>query len=134
MKLKIWVANCSSLFADSASISCLPPFLYVWMSSANPSFHDAIEEIARVRPQCCSVSRATLSWSFWRCGLNLPVFSFVMRSLTFSITQVISEFEVTNYPLSSIRDQPQIQFLVRNVQPSRGSGIPASQSSFSFFV
>jgi hypothetical protein len=32
------------LFADSASISSLPRFLYIWMSSANPSFHDAFEE------------------------------------------------------------------------------------------
>jgi hypothetical protein len=35
------------------------------MSSANPSFYDAIEEAARVRPRCSSVSRAALSWSFW---------------------------------------------------------------------
>jgi hypothetical protein len=57
---------------------------------------------------CSSVSRAVLSWSFWRCGLNLPVFSLVMRCLAFSITLVISKFEVTNYPLSSIRDGPWI--------------------------
>jgi hypothetical protein len=134
MKLKNWVANCSSLFADSASILCLPCFLYIWMSSANPSFHDAIEEIAHVRPWCSSVSRVMLSWSFWRCGLNLPAFSLVMRSLAFSITLVISEFEVTNYPLSSVWDRPQIHLVMHNMQPSRGSSILASWSSYSFFV
>jgi hypothetical protein len=134
MKLKNWVTNCSLSFADSASISCLPCFLYIWLSSANPSFHDAITEIARVWPRCSSVLRATLSWSFWHYGLNLLVFSLVMGSLTFSITLVISEFEVTNCLLSSIRDRPQIQFLMHNVQPSRRSGIPGSQSSCSFFI
>jgi hypothetical protein len=44
------------------------------------------------------------------------------------------EFEVINCSLSSIWDQPRIQFLVCNMQPSRGSGIPASRSSCSFFV
>jgi hypothetical protein len=122
------------LFVDSASVSCLPHFLYIWMSSVNPYFHDAIEEIAHMRPRCSSISRVVLSWSFWRCGLNLPAFSLVMRSLAFSITLVISKFEVINYLLSSIQEQPQIQFLMCNVQPSRGSGIPASQSSCSFFV
>jgi hypothetical protein len=58
----------------------------------------------------------------------------VMRSLAFSITLVISKFEVINCPLLSIRDHPRIQFLMHNVQPSRGSGIPASQNSYSFFV
>jgi hypothetical protein len=53
-----------------------------------PFLHDAIEEIAHVRPQCSSVSRATLSWSFWHCGLNFPAVSLVMRYLTFSITLV----------------------------------------------
>jgi hypothetical protein len=65
----------------------------------NPSIHDAIEEIAHVRPRCSSVSRAALSWSFWHCGLNLLAFSLVMRSLAFSITILISEFEVTNCDL-----------------------------------
>jgi hypothetical protein len=41
-------------------------------------------------------------------GLNSPVFSLVMRSLTFSITLVISEFEVTNHPLSPKQDRPRI--------------------------
>jgi hypothetical protein len=134
MKLKNRVANCTSLFADSASISCLPCFLYIWMSSLNPSFHNVIEEKAHVRPRCSLVLRAALSWSFWRCGLNLPIFSLVMRSLAFLISLVISEFEVTNCPLSSIRDRPQIQFLMRNMQPSWGSSILASRSSYSFLI
>jgi hypothetical protein len=104
------------------------------MSSGNPYFHNEIEETACVRPRCSSISRAVLSWSFWRCDLNSPIFSLVMRYLAFSITLVISEFEVINYLLSSIRDRPRILFLVHNVQPSRGSGIPTSQSSCSFFV
>jgi hypothetical protein len=45
--------------------------------------------------------------------------------LAFSITLVILEFEVTNYPLLSIQDCPRIQFLMRNVQCSRGSGNPS---------
>jgi hypothetical protein len=36
------------LFVDFASISCFSRFLYIRMSSVNPSFHDAIEEIAHV--------------------------------------------------------------------------------------
>jgi hypothetical protein len=89
------------------------------MSSANPAFHDAIDEIGRVRHRCSSVSRATLGWSFWCYDLNLLAFSLVTRSLAFSITLVISEFDVTNCPLSYIRDRPQIQFFVCNMQPSR---------------
>jgi hypothetical protein len=104
------------------------------MSSVNPSLHDAIEEIARVWPRCSSVLRAALSWSFWCYSLNSPIFTLVMRSLAFSITLVIWEFEVTKYPLSSIRDRPRMQFLVRNMQPSRGSGILGSWSTCSFFV
>jgi hypothetical protein len=104
------------------------------MSSGNPSFHDAIEEIAHVRRRCSSVSRDALSWSFWCYGLNSSIFLLMMRSLAFSITLVISECEVINYLLSSIRDRPRIQFLMRNVQPSRGFSIPASRSSCSFFV
>jgi hypothetical protein len=111
IKLKNWDVNCSSsLFANFASLSCLPCFWYIWMSSANPSVYDAIEELAHVRPRCSSVLRAALSWSFWRCCLNLPTFSLVTRSLAFLITLVISEFEVTNCLLSSVRDRPWIQF------------------------
>jgi hypothetical protein len=29
-----------------------------------------------------------VSWSFWRCGMNLPAFFFVMRVFSFSITMV----------------------------------------------
>jgi hypothetical protein len=108
IQIDLWnihrVANCSSLLADSASISCLPRFLYIWMSSANPSFYDAIEEIAHVRPRCSSVSMVALSWSFWHCNLNSSIFSLVTRSLAFSVTLVISEFEVINCPLSSIQN------------------------------
>jgi hypothetical protein len=135
LKLKNWVANYSSLLsADSASLSCLPCFLYIWMSSANPSFHDVIEEIAHVRSRCSSVLRTALSWSFWHYELTLLTFSLVTRSLVFSTTQVISEFEVTNYLLSSLRDWPRIYFFIHNVHASRGSDIPASGSSYSFFV
>jgi hypothetical protein len=115
-------------------LSCLPHFLYMWMSSTIPSFHDAIEEIAHVRPRCSSVSRAVLSWSFWHCSLNLLAFSLVMRSLAFWITLVISEFEVSNYLLSSVWDRPRIQFFVQNVQPSRASRIPTSWNPYSHFV
>jgi hypothetical protein len=61
----------------------------------NPSFHDAIKEIADVRPQCSSVSRAVLSWPFWCCGLNLLALSLVMISLAFSITLVISSDQLS---------------------------------------
>jgi hypothetical protein len=75
-----------------------------------------------------------LSWSLSRSNLNSPVFSLVVRILAFSTTLVTSKLEVINHPLSSIRERPRVQFLVRIVQPSRGSGIPASRSSWSFFA
>jgi hypothetical protein len=87
-----------------------------------------------VRPCCSSFSRATLSWSLSHYDLNSLVFSLVARVLDFSITLVTLELQVTNCPLSSIRERPWIQFLVRTMQPSRGSGIPASRSSCSFFI
>jgi hypothetical protein len=68
------------------------------------------------------------------CYLNSPVFSLAVRVLPFSTMLVTSELEVINHPLSSIQERPRIQFLVCTVQPSRGSGIPASQSSCSFFA
>jgi hypothetical protein len=93
-----------------------------------PFFHDAIEEIARVRPRCSSFSRDALSWSLSlsRCDINCHVFSLAVRVLAFSTTLVTSELEVINHPLSSVQEQPRIQFLVRTVQPSKGSGILAS--------
>jgi hypothetical protein len=56
------------------------------------------------------------------------------KSLGFSIMLVTSKLKVINRPLSSIRERPWIQLLVRTVQPSRGSGILASRSSCSFFT
>jgi hypothetical protein len=131
MKLKNCCANVSSALC---AILCVLCFLYIWLSSANPSFHDEIEEITRVRPRCSSFSRAALNWSFSRCDFNLPIFSLAVRVLAFSTTLVNSEFEVINCLLSFVWERPQIQFLVHTVQPSRGSGTPASWSSCSFFV
>jgi hypothetical protein len=98
------------------------------------SFHDAIEEIALVRPQCSSFSRAALSWSLSCYDLNLPFLSLGMRVLAFSTTSVTSELEVINRLLSFVREQTHIQFVVHTLQPSRGSGIPASQNYCSFFT
>jgi hypothetical protein len=101
MKLKNYCANVSSALC---AISCVLRFLYRWLSFANPSFHDAITEIPRVRPRCPSFSRAALSWSLSRCDLNSSVFSLVVRVLAFSTTLVTSEFETINCLLSSIRE------------------------------
>jgi hypothetical protein len=104
------------------------------MSSTNPCFHDVIEEIAHVRPRCSSVSRAVLNWFFWHCVLNSLVFSLVMRSLAFSITLVISKFEVTNCPFFIYTRPTPDPVSHAQHATSRGSGIPASRSSCSFFV
>jgi hypothetical protein len=85
MKLKNYCANVSSTLC---AISCVLCFLYRWLSSANPSFHDAIEEIAHVRPRCSSFLRAALSWSLSRYDLNLSVFSLAARVLAFSSTLI----------------------------------------------
>jgi hypothetical protein len=87
-----------------------------------------------VRPPCSSFSRVVLSWSLFHCDLNSAVFSLAVRVLTFSTTLVTSELEAINHPLSSVQERPRIQFLVCTVQPLRGSGIPASRSSCSFFA
>jgi hypothetical protein len=99
MKLKNYCANVSSSLCTS---SCVLHFLYIWLSSANPSFHNAIEETAHVRPRCSSFLRATLSWSLSFYDLNSLVFYLVVRDLTFSIILVTLELEVTNRPLSSV--------------------------------
>jgi hypothetical protein len=80
----------SSLCADS----CILCFLYIWLSFTNPSFHDAIEEIAHVRPWCFLISRAGPSWSLSRCDLNSPVFSLAVRVLAFLETneQYLNQF------------------------------------------
>jgi hypothetical protein len=36
------------IICSSAFLLWLPCFLYIWMSSVNPSFYDAIKEIADV--------------------------------------------------------------------------------------
>jgi hypothetical protein len=51
---------------------------------------------------------------------------FVDESLVFLVTSVTSELDVINCSLSSIQEQPWMKFFVRNVQPSRGSGIPGA--------
>jgi hypothetical protein len=107
MKLKNCCANVSSVLC---AISCVLRFLYRWLSYANPSFHDAIEEIARVWPWCSSFLRATLNWSLSRCDLNSPVFSLAVRVLAFSTTLITSELKVINQPLSSVRDWPGSSF------------------------
>jgi hypothetical protein len=135
MKLKNCCANSSSLIrAGCTSSSWLLCFLYICLSSMNPSFHDAIEEITHVWPWYSLDSRVALSWSFSRCSVNSPVFSLSMRVLAFLITSVTSELEVINYSLSSIREQPRMKFFMHNVQPSKGSDIPAARLSCSFFV
>jgi hypothetical protein len=99
MKLKICYANVSLVLC---AISYVLRFLYRLHSSANPSFHDAIEEIAHVRPRCSSFSMAVMSWSLSHWDLNSPVFSLVARVLALSTTLVTLELEVINCPLSSI--------------------------------
>jgi hypothetical protein len=101
VKLKNYWANVSSLLCVGSCVLC---FLYIWLSSANPSFHNAIEEIAHVRPRCSSFSRAALSWSLSFYDLNSPVFYLAVRVLTFSIIMVTLELEVTNRLLSYVRD------------------------------
>jgi hypothetical protein len=95
MKLKNCCANISSALC---TISYVLRFLYKWLSSTNPSFHDANEEIDRVQPRCSSFSRAALSWSLSHCDLNLPVFSLAARVLAFSTMLVTSDLEVINRP------------------------------------
>jgi hypothetical protein len=131
MKLKNYCANISSALC---AISSVLLFLYRWLSFMNPSFHDVIEEIARVRPRCSSFSRAALSLSLSHYDLNLPAFSLAERVLNFSTTLVTSELEVINHLLSSVWEWRRIQFLVCTVQPSRGSSMPTSWSSCSFFA
>jgi hypothetical protein len=47
---------------------------------------------------------------------------------------VTSKLEVINHLLSSVREWHRIYFLVCTLQPSKGSGIPTSWSSCSFFT
>jgi hypothetical protein len=125
MKLKNYCANVPSALCV---IFCVLRFLYICLSSVNPSFHAAIKEIARVQPRCSLFLRAALSWSLSHYDLNSPVFSLAARVLAFSTTLATSELEAINRLLSSVRECPWIQFLVHTVQPSSGSGAHSAPS------
>jgi hypothetical protein len=103
MKLNTFLNCSSSLSINSASSPCLPHFLYKWLSSVNPSFHDAIEKKACVQPRCSSVSRATMSWLFWRCGLNLPAFFLGMSLLIFNHYGRSTKKDKENLAMKSIK-------------------------------
>jgi hypothetical protein len=73
---------CSNVSSALCTISCVLHFLYRCLSSTNPSFHEAIKEIAHVRPQCSLFLRVALSWSLSHYDLNSQVF-FLVASLDF---------------------------------------------------